>query len=423
MSDPLEETLRIAGARTLATLVRLTGRFDLAEDALHDAMVVALEKRASGLHLENPAGWLSRVARNKALDRLRREGQRSWRESEAMQRLLDERPDPDEDDDLLRMIFTCCHPALAREAQVSLCLRTLGGLSMAEIARAFLTSPETMSQRILRTKRKIQKAAIGYRIPDAEELPERLDAVLAVLYLIFTTGHHAPGGELRSRADLAREAIRLARWLDERLPERPEVLGLLALMLATDARRATRVDGEGRVIPLRAQDRTRWDRDALDEARRLLARVAALGATGPYQIQAAIACLHCEAVDFEATDWRQIAALYRALEWYQPTPVVRVNRAVAEAELSGPATGLALLEDLESLRDWHFFWAARGEFLARLDLPEEAAQAYRRALGCGPNEAERRFFEQRVHELGAGPERRATHPHVRPARRPKRERR
>jgi RNA polymerase sigma-70 factor (ECF subfamily) len=401
MSDPLEETLRIAGARTLATLVRLTGRFDLAEDALHDAMVVALEKRAAGLQLENPAGWLSRVARNKALDRLRRESQRPWRESEAMQRLLDERPDPDEDDDLLRMIFTCCHPALAREAQVSLCLRTLGGLSTPEIARAFLTSPETMSQRILRTKRKIQRAAIAYRIPDAAELPLRLDAVLAVLYLIFTTGHHAPSGELRSRADLAREAIRLARWLDERLPGRPEVLGLLALMLATDARRATRVDEEGRVVPLRDQDRARWDRDAIDEARRLLARAAALATTGPYQIQAAIACLHGEAVDFAATDWRQIVALYRALEWHQPTPVVRVNRAVAEAELSGPATGLALLEDLEGLSDWHFSWAARGEFLARLGRCEEAVRAYRRALGCAPNEAERRYFEQRVQKLEA----------------------
>jgi RNA polymerase sigma-70 factor (ECF subfamily) len=393
----LPEMLRIEGGRVLATLVRLTGSFDLAEDALQDAVVAALETWPRTGTPHNPAAWLTTAARNRALDRLRREARRAGKESEAM-RLLDAQPDAPGDgrDDRLRLLFTCCHPALSPESQVALALRTVGGLTTAEIARAFLVAEPTVGQRISRAKRKIATARIPYRIPEDHELPERLPAVLAVVYVTFTTGHHAPQGRLDARVDLAVEAIRLARLLVELMPDEPECRGLLALVLATHARRDARLDPEGNSVVLADQDRGRWDRAAIEEAAGIVDRVLRRRAVGPYQIQAAIACLHGLAPSFAETDWRQIVDLYRLLEQRLPSPVVRVNRAVAEAEVFGPEAGLALLEDVAGLDGWHLLWAARADFLRRLGRSPEAAEAYRRALACPMNESDRVFLERRL---------------------------
>ena len=309
------------------------------------------------------------------------------------QQLSDE---PNEPTDLLRLVFTCCHPALSQEAQIALALRTLCGMTTTEIAAAFLVQDSTMGQRISRAKKKIATAQIPYRVPDDHELPDRLPAVLEVLYLVFTTGHHATEGSLDSRVDLAIEAIRLCRMLAELMPDEPEVRGLLALMLATHARRRARLGPEGSIVLLADQDRTRWDRAMIEEASALVEGSLRQRAAGEYRIQAAIACLHSLAPSYEETDFEQIAELYRILETIKPTPVVRVNRAVAEAQVGGPQRGLDLLEGVSGLETWHLFWSTRADFLRRLDRREAAAEAYRMALRCQMNESDRAFLTGRL---------------------------
>ena len=395
----LEETLRIEGGKVLATLVRLTGNFDIAEDALQDALVVALEKWSTTGVPDNPAAWLTSIGKNKALDRLRRESKRNRKEQEAL-RLLDE-PDEPEDgvDDRLRLIFTCCHPALSPDARVALALRVVCGLSTGEVARAFLVEEPTMSQRISRAKKKIATAHIPYRVPADHELPDRLPAVLAVLYLIFTTGHHAPTGPLDARIDLTVEAIRLARLLVALMPDESECAGLLALLLAVHARRDARVDEDGSLILLADQDRSRWDDSASAEAARIVDAALRRRLVGPYQVQAAIATLHSLAPSYGQTDWQQIVVLYRILEHLQPTPVVRVNRAIAEAEVSGPERGLQLLDGVEGVGRWHLYWSAKADLQRRAGKPRAALEAYRRALDLPMNDADRRFLLARIDEL------------------------
>jgi RNA polymerase sigma-70 factor, ECF subfamily len=403
---PLAEMLRIEGGRVLATLIRFTGDIDLAEEAVHDAVVIALERWERDGIPDNPAAWITTVARRRALDHLRRESRRTLKESVA-EPLLDERPmvevniDSAIGDDRLRLLFTCCHPALGMEARVALALRTLCRLTTPEIARAFLVSDTTMGQRISRAKSKIASAHIPYRIPDDHELPERLDAVLATIYLVFTAGHHAAVGSLDSRVDLADEGIRLGRLMAELMPDEPECVGLVALLLATNARRRGRVDVNGELILMADQDRSLWDHDAIGEAAALVESSLTRHRPGPYQIQAAIATLHGLAPTYAATDWPQIAELYRLLEHRVPTPVVRVNRAVAEAEVHGAAVGLAMLDDLlcddisADVTRWHLYWATRADFLRRLDRISESIEAYDAALNCSPNESDRRFLQKR----------------------------
>lgn len=398
----VEETLRIEGGRVLATLIRLTGDFDLAEDALQDAAIEALKQWSRKGVPENPGAWLTTVARNKALDRLRRESARDRKEREAVL-LLSEPPDPPRElDDRLRLIFTCCHPALSLEARIALTLRTVGGLSTKEIARAFFVADATMGQRISRAKAKISRARIPYRVPEDHELPDRLPAVLATVYVIFTTGHHAHFGNLDARIDLAGEAIRLGRLLADLMGDHPEVLGLLALMLATHARRRARLDATGDLVLLADQDRSLWDSAAISEASTILDRALRRRSPGPYQVQAAIACLHGVAGSDAETDWRQIVDLYRTLEQMTPLPVVRVNRAVAEAKVFGAEAGLEVLESVTGMDDWHLYWATRAELLWQSDDRTGAEQSFRRALDCSMNETDRRFLERRLGELAAG---------------------
>ncbi len=396
----LDEVLRVEGGQVLATLVRLTGDIGLAEDALQEAVIVAHARWTDDDMPDNPAAWLTTAARNKALDRIRREARRSDKEREAValldQQLADE---PNEPTDMLRLLFTCCHPALSQEAQVALALRTLCGMTTNEIAAAFLVQDSTMGQRISRAKRKIATAQIPYRVPEDHELPDRLHAVLEVLYLVFTTGHHATEGSLDSRVDLAAEATRLCRMLADLMPDEPEVRGLLALMLATQARRRARLAEDGALVLLADQDRSLWNRDMIDEASRLVEGSLRQRAAGEYRIQAAIACLHGLAPTYEQTDFEQIAELYRLLESVKPTSVVRVNRAVAEAQVFGPRRGLELLDGVSGLDSWHLFWSTKADFLRRLELRAEAADAYRRALECQMNRSDREFLEGRLASL------------------------
>jgi RNA polymerase sigma-70 factor (ECF subfamily) len=394
----LDEVVRIEGGRVLATLIRLCGDFDLAEEALQDAVVVALERWPQTGLPDNPGAWLTTTARNKALDRLRRETHRSEKETEAF-RMLAEPPDPPHSDDRLRLIFTCCHPALSPAARVALTLRTIGGLTTTEIARTFLVPEPTMGQRISRAKRKIAVARIPYRVPEQHELVDRIPAVLAVLYLIFTTGHHAPGGRLDSRVDLAEEAIRLGRILVELMPDEAECQGLLSLMLATHARRDARLDPNGNLVLLPDQDRSRWDQAAITEAADTVDQVLRRGAIGPFQIQAAIACLHGLAGSDATTDWKQIVDLYRRLEQITPSPVVTVNRAVAEAKVFGPEAGLALLEQTTGVEQWHLYWSTMAALLRQADRIDGAVRAYRSALECEMNESDRRFLEGQLRSL------------------------
>ncbi len=330
---------------------------------MHDALVVAADVwRRDGVP-DRPGAWLTTVARNKELDRIRREARRAPKEVEAF-RLLTESgasDDVDNRDDRLRLLFTCCHPALSPESQVALALRTICGLSTVDIARVFLVPEATIGQRISRSKAKIAKARIPYRVPDPHELPDRLRPVLATVYAVFTVGHHAPAGELGGRIDLADEAIRLARVLVDLMPDEAECVGLLALTLATDARRLARTDSVGEIVLMADQDRSLWDHAAIAEASVLVDSVLRRGRPGAYQMQAAIACLHGAAPTFADTDWPQIAELYLLLEKRWPTPVVRVNRAVAVAEVAGPAAGLALLEELVGgpTERWHLYWSTR----------------------------------------------------------------
>ena len=395
----LAETLRIEGGRILATLIRYTGDFHLAEDALQEATVVALERWSDDDLPPNPGGWLMTTARNKALDRLRREAKRSAKEEEAM-RLLDEAPPPPDDrDDRLRLLFTCCHPAIAPVSQIALALRTICGLSTDEIARVFLVKTPTMAQRISRTKAKIADAHIAYRVPADHELPERLVPVLVTVYAVFTAGHHAPTGRFDARVDLADEGIRLARLLTELMPDEPECWGLLALTLATNARRGGRLDESGDMVLLADQDRSRWDHAAITEADEIIDRQQSRRLAGPFQIQAAIAVLHGMAPSYAETNWQEISELYRTLEAMQPTVVVRVNRAIAEAELYGPEAALILLDDVDS--DWHYLWVARSDLQHRLGQAEGASRSLHRALAAEMNDSDRALLEQRLAELDA----------------------
>ena len=401
----VDRLFREERGRAVATLIRILGDFDLAEDAVQEAFVQALRTWPERGLPDNPGAWITTTARNRAIDRLRRD--RSLREkTETMTQLAElERLGGDETDvsaipdDRLRLIFTCCHPALAMDARVALTLKTLGGLTTAEIARAFLVAETTMAQRLVRAKRKIRSAAIPYRVPPPELLPERTPGVLAVLYLVFNEGYAATSGPL-VRLELCDEAIRLARIVAALMPDEPEAPGLLALMLLQHSRRETRVSASGVLVLLEDQDRARWDHDMIDEGLATLDRVLELRRPGSYQIQAAIAALHARAPRPEDTDWPQIAALYERLAERSPSPVIELNRAVAVAMADGPERGLPLVEaQAAHLDDYHLFHSARAELLRRLGRNDEALLAYRRALELSTNESVRAFLEHRIAEL------------------------
>jgi RNA polymerase sigma-70 factor, ECF subfamily len=381
--------------RCVATLTRLLGDIGLAEEAVQDAFAVALEKWEQ--LPPNPGAWIVTTARNRAIDRLRRE---STREARHAQALLLHQPDEPEEvgpvrDDQLRMIFTCCHPALSPLAQTALTLRLLGGLEAAEIARAYLVPEATVAQRIVRAKKKIRDAAIPYRVPEESELPDRLPPVLTVLYLIFNEGYTSTSGAL-VRTDLCLEAVRLARALAGLMPDEPEVLGLLALLLLTEARRPARVGPSGELVTLSAQDRSLWNRELIAEGHDLVRRCLRRDRPGPYQIQAAINAVH---TDGPATDWPQVLALYDQLVRLTPTPIVALNRAVAVAEVHGPAQALASIEDLD-LPGYHLLPATRADLLARLGRSAEARAAYDEAIALVTNDTERTFLQNRRARLG-----------------------
>ena len=388
---------REESGRSVATLIRIFGDIDLAEDAVQEAFALALRKwPVEGLP-PNPGGWITTTARNRAIDHLRRESR--GRELlglvvEGTEETSEEEAGPVQDD-RLRLIFTCCHPALSTEAQIALTLRLLGGLTTDEVARAFLVTEPTMAKRLVRAKHKIKAAHIPYRVPSEAELPDRLRPVLAVLYLTYNAGTGGPSGD-----GLRQEAIRLARSIVSLMPDEAEVAGLLALLLLTESRWPGRFAADGSLVLLRDQDRTVWDRTMIQEGQAIVRACLRRNRAGPYQIQAAINAVHADAASIEATEWSQVLTLYDQLLAISPTPVVALNRAIAVGEVQGPRAALALLDDLD-LADYHLFHAARADLLRRLGRPADAARAYARAADLAPSEAERAFLFGRLDEVGS----------------------
>ena len=405
--EMVDRVYRSDSRRVLATLIRLLGDFDVAEEALHDAFTAALERWPRDGVPENPRAWLVSTGRFKAIDGMRRRARFDASRGELAQRLDAEGSDAGESepervaDDRLRLIFTCCHPALSPDAQIALTLREVCGLTTEEIAHAFLTPAPTLAQRIVRAKAKIRDARIPYQVPAQAALPERLDQVLRVIYLVFNEGYAASSGTAVTRHDLSGEAIRLGRLLVELLPE-PEAIGLLALMLLHESRRAARTSPAGELVLLADQDRALWDQDQIEEGSTLVERALASRRVGPYTLQAAIAAVHAEAPSAGATDWAQIVGLYDMLARVDPTPVVELNRAVAIAMRDGPAAGLTIIDAVLArgeLDDYHLAHSARADLCRRLGRQAEARESYERALGLTRQEPERRFLERRLREL------------------------
>jgi RNA polymerase sigma-70 factor (ECF subfamily) len=398
----IERVFRQEYGRAVAVLVRLFGSIDVAEEAVQDAFTAAVQRWPSTGLPPSPAGWIITTARNRAIDRFRREASREDRHIQAA--MLHARGEPDEEeavgDDRLRLIFTCCHPALAPAVQVPLTLRLLGGLTTAEIARAFLVPEPTMAQRLVRAKGKIRDAGIPYRVPAEEELPQRLRAALAVVYLIFNEGYAASSGDRLIREDLCTEAIRLGRLLADLMPEQPEVMGLLALMLLSNSRRAARLTPDGDLVLLADQNRSLWDRSLIEEGQTIVRQCLRLNRPGPYQTQAAINAVHSDAPNAAATDWQQILRLYDQLLSLAPSPVVVLNRAVAMAEVEGPAAALILVDEL-NLGEYHLFHAIRADLLRRLGRIDEAAVAYEAAIARSGNTVERKLLQRRRQALSS----------------------
>jgi RNA polymerase sigma-70 factor (ECF subfamily) len=401
----IDSLYRSDWGRIVAALIGLVGDFEVAEEAAQEAFTAGVNQwRVDGVP-EFPRAWIIQTARHKAIDLIRRRTRTNEKLNQYAAELSQTTEEPDYDpteipDDRLRLIFTCCHPALAHEAQVALTLRTLGGLQTEEIARAFLVPPTTMAQRLVRAQRKIRDAGIPYSMPGTNDMPERLGAVLTTLYLIFNEGYAATAGGALVRTDLSAEAIRLARLVRNLMgePAPAEATGLLALMLLHDSRRDARLDAAGDIVTLEEQDRTRWNREQIDEALPLVSEAFRNG-PGPFAVQSAIAALHCEAARPEETDWPQIVLLYRLLEQLQPSPIVSLNRAVAVAMAQGPREGLALVDQLTGLDNYHLLHSARADLLRRMGSAGEAAKAYRQALELVSNDSERRYLERRLREV------------------------
>ncbi len=410
----IEQTFRQESGRVLASLISYLGEFDLAEDAFQDALLTAFEKWPSDGIPRNPGAWITTIARNKAIDRIRRRKTRSDKQADLITMVETAVVDPTDvemgtiPDERLKLMFTCCHPALAPEAQVALTLRTLGGLETTEIAAAFFTPVPTMAQRLVRAKKKIKNAGIPYRVPPTDLLPERLNAVLKVIYLIFNEGYDASFGDDLIRGDLCQEAIRLARVLNEllysdpNLDESPEALGLLALMLLHDSRRSARINSDGEMVLLEDQDRALWNEDQIAEGTAVVEKALRMRQPGPYQIQAAISAVHAEAPTAADTDWKQIVGLYYELKKYDDSPIIKLNQGVALAMVKGAVYGLSYLDNLpeqEFLKNYYLFHAARADLLRRAGFAEDAHEAYTLALEQCQNVVEKRFLQKRISEL------------------------